>query len=176
MLSERPGRTPLHLWSMEEGGDGGLWFSPAEPSLEGDRKQNPVLNEPHGLFYAQSCLLSWADIPWGWILVFLPHGSQHNLYKHLVVWANVPLFAFLRAQWMVRIEPPDSAGDQSSQGQQTSLSMKARPAGQKMPLYFSNSTAWQRPILKPEEAGCSPWGPVGSLVSGRTSWFRPSRL
>lgn len=58
MLSERPGRTPLHLWSMEEGGDRGLGFSPAEPGLEGDRKQNPVLNEPHRLFYAQSCLLS----------------------------------------------------------------------------------------------------------------------
>lgn len=40
------------------GGDGGLWLSQAEPGLEGDRKQNPVLNEPHGLFYAQSCLLS----------------------------------------------------------------------------------------------------------------------
>ena len=82
---------------MEEGGDRGLWFSQAEPGLEGDKKQNPVLNEPHGLFYAQSCLLSWADIPGGWRLAFLPHGSQHNLYKHLVVWANVPLFAILSA-------------------------------------------------------------------------------
>lgn len=31
MLSERPGRISLHLWSMEEGGDGGLWLSQAEP-------------------------------------------------------------------------------------------------------------------------------------------------
>ena len=70
---------------------------------------------------------------------------------------------------MIRIEPPDSTGDQSSQGQRMSLSMKAEPAGQKMPLYFSNSTARQRPKLKPEEASCLPWGPVESLVSGRTS-------